>query len=134
MESSDTSQQEKQGTLQALKWKFIGAGFEAIGAQRAPGTRKSWRSWCHMCASCRLIATGEITCTQGSGNELDFVLVSRSIESAVTLTADWQVPWKPHAALRLTIVGAGVVQPQWRLQHFAKLTGDVSDQFWPQVG
>ena len=36
----------------------------------------------------RWITAGEITCTQGEGNELDFVLVSRCIEAAVTLTVD----------------------------------------------
>ena len=82
----------------------------------------------------RLITAGEITCTQGEGNELDFVLVSRCIEAAVTLTVDWQVPWKPHAALKLVVAGAGVTDPRWRLQQFAKLTGDVSERHWPEVG
>ena len=82
----------------------------------------------------RLITAGEITCTQGEGNELDFVLVSRCIEAAVTLTVDWQVPWKPHAALKLIVAGAGVADPRWRLQQFAKLTGDVSERDWPEVG
>ena len=82
----------------------------------------------------RLVTAGEITCTQGEGNELDFVLVSRCIEAAVTLTVDWQVPWKPHAALRLTVAGAGVANPRWRLPQFAKLAGDVSERDWPEVG
>ena len=82
----------------------------------------------------RLITAGEITCTQGEGNELDFVLVSRCIEAAVTLTVDWQVPWKPHAALKLTVAGAGVANPRWRLPQFAKLAGDVSERDWPEVG
>ena len=80
-----------------------------------------------------MIATNDVTCTQGEGGELDFAVVSRTLESAVTLKADWQVPWKPHAALRLTIANAGACNPQWKLQQFGKLAGDVSEAVWPEV-
>ena len=80
-----------------------------------------------------MIATNDITCTQGEGGELDFVVASRALESAVTLKADWQVPWKPRAALKLTIANAGACNPQWKLQQFGKLAGDVSEAVWPEV-
>ena len=43
------------------------------------------------------------------------------------------MPWKPHAALRLTIANAGACNPQWKLQQFGKLAGDVSEAVWPEV-
>ena len=81
----------------------------------------------------RLVATGEITCTQGVGAELDFVIVSRALEPYVSLEVEWCVPWRPHGALLLTIKQAGLADPQWRLQQFPKLTGDVSSEAWPSV-
>ncbi|CAE7648448.1 unnamed protein product, partial [Symbiodinium necroappetens] len=81
----------------------------------------------------RLVATGEITCMQGVGAELDYVIVSRALEAYVSLEVEWCVPWRPHGALLLTIKQAGLVDPQWRLQQFPKLTGDASSKAWPTV-
>ncbi|CAE7761438.1 unnamed protein product, partial [Symbiodinium necroappetens] len=150
----------ERGTVEALQWKLIGAGYEAIGVQaqglaytlislylkdtEGPTGPRNAQILASLVAYVRelpepwiigrLITAGEITCTQGEGNELDFVLVSRCIEAAVTLTVDWQVPWKPHAALKLIVAGAGVADPRWRLPQFAKLSGDVSERDWPEVG
>ena len=47
--------------------------------------------------------------TVDSGRCLDFALVSRSLESLVHVRAEWEVPWRPHAALHFT-VSAGLAQ------------------------
>ena len=44
----------------------------------------------------RMLATGEATCNHGA--ELDFGVVSRSLEVLADLSVTWAVPWKPHAA------------------------------------
>ena len=38
-----------------------------------------------------------------SGAELDYLLASRSIAPFVDIKANWDVPWKPHAGLVVTI-------------------------------
>ncbi|CAE7453123.1 unnamed protein product, partial [Symbiodinium sp. KB8] len=108
---------DRRGTVEALQWKLIGAGYEAIGVQaqgltytlislylkdtEGPTGPRNAQILASLVAYVRelpepwiiggrLITAGEITCTQGEGNELDFVLVSRCIEAAVTLTVDWQ--------------------------------------------
>ncbi|CAE7835700.1 unnamed protein product [Symbiodinium sp. CCMP2592] len=74
-----------------------------------------------------------MTCTQGQGSELDFVIVSRTLEALTTIRIDWAVPWKPHCALIVSIKGAGAADPQWRVQQFSKLALDLAEDEWPRV-
>ena len=78
----------------------------------------------------RVLATNDITYTGSGGSEIDFAVVSRSVEAQATLELSWQVPWKPHAALILTVNNAGSENPQWRLQQFPKIGGDAREGPW----
>lgn len=51
----------------------------------------------------QILATGEETCN--TGNELDWGLVSTPLIADVRMQADWMVPFKPHAMLRISIAG-----------------------------
>ena len=46
-----------------------------------------------------IVDTGGSTTLQGS--QLDFLLVSNSLQTAVRLEACWDVPWRPHCALQV---------------------------------
>ena len=79
----------------------------------------------------RMIATGEATCNHGA--ELDFGVVSRSLEALVELSATWAVPWKPHAALHLKVKDGASEWKSWKLPQFPKLTADLKNQEWQEV-
>ena len=53
------------------------------------------------------VLKAEIVCagqpTMISGAELDYLLVSRSVAPFVRVTVNWDVPWKPHAALNIAV-------------------------------
>jgi hypothetical protein len=49
----------------------------------------------------RLLCTDEPTLDQGG--RLDFAIARKSMESLVSISAEWDVPWKPHACLSLTV-------------------------------
>ena len=52
------------------------------------------------------------------GAQLDYLLVSRQLASSLTLTADWDVPWKPHCALAITFQCDHIAVPVQQLQRF----------------
>ena len=79
----------------------------------------------------RMVATGEATCNHGA--ELDFGVVSRSLEALSDLSVDWTVPWKPHAALSFKIKHRASEWETWKLPQFPKLNADLKSQEWQEV-
>ena len=51
--------------------------------------------------NCQILDTQQATTLHGS--QLDHLLVSNALLSSVQLTADWEVPCKPHCGLALTL-------------------------------
>ena len=68
----------------------------------------------------QILATPGPTTLQGS--QLDFILASTSIASALRLEADWEVPWKPHCALALHFDCAQAAVAVQQLQRFPPIT------------
>ena len=66
--------------------------------------------------SAPLVDTGGCTTLQGS--QLDFLLVSNSLQSAVRLEACWDVPWRPHCALQVYLDCDQPAQEVQQLQRF----------------
>ena len=48
-----------------------------------------------------VICSGQSTMINGA--EIDYLLASRTVTPFISLQVDWNVPWKPHAALRVTV-------------------------------
>ena len=64
--------------------------------------------------------------TISSGNELDFCVVHRDLQSVVQLELELQVPWKPHFGLRARVDLGLVLQPlphMRRVQHWVPCEG-----------
>ncbi|CAE7258263.1 unnamed protein product [Symbiodinium sp. CCMP2592] len=47
------------------------------------------------------IGAGEATCS--TGGQIDYVWAHRRLQGLVSVSADWEVPWRPHAALRIQL-------------------------------
>jgi len=59
--------------------------------------------------------TDTITCTQGRGSKIDFVMVSAELAEAITIRTDQETPWSPHYGLEIAIQRARFEDKFWTL-------------------
>ncbi|OLP76816.1 hypothetical protein AK812_SmicGene43196 [Symbiodinium microadriaticum] len=69
--------------------------------------------------------------TTNHGSIIDHVVVSRHLEASASLATSWEVPWRPHCALLLSLTAAGRGPNVWRLQQFPKIVAQVAQLPWP---
>ncbi|CAE7325820.1 unnamed protein product, partial [Symbiodinium sp. KB8] len=69
--------------------------------------------------------------TTNHGSILDHIVVSRHLEASASLATSWEVPWRPHCALLLTLTAAGRGPNVWRLQQFPKIVAQAEQYPWP---
>ena len=69
--------------------------------------------------------------TTNHGSIIDHVVVSRHLEASASLSTSWEVPWRPHCALLLTLTAAGRGPTVWRLQQFPKIVAQAEQHPWP---
>jgi hypothetical protein len=72
--------------------------------------------------------------TTDGGATLDFFLVSRHLSGGVTATADWSVPWRPHAAATAHVTGAVCTAMLPTLQTFPTFEPCVKQSVAPSGG
>ena len=70
----------------------------------------------------RLVAPGQATTTQGS--EIDYAVASEAIAACTQVEVDWDVPFKPHAAIKYKVHKKGACLPVPQAPRFAPEPGE----------
>ena len=70
----------------------------------------------------RLVAPGHATTTQGS--EIDYAVASEAIAACTQVEVDWDVPFKPHAAIKYKVHKKGACLPVPQAPRFAPEPGE----------
>ena len=71
----------------------------------------------------KLVKPAEETTTQGS--EIDYAVASAAIACCIQVEVDWDVPFKPHAAVRYTVHKGGINLPVPQAPRFPPEPGDI---------
>ena len=73
----------------------------------------------------KLVQPAEETTTQGT--VIDFALASAAIASCIHVEVDWEVPFKPHAAVKYTVHKGGINLPVPQAPRFTPEPGDYQE-------
>ena len=68
------------------------------------------------------MAPGQATTTQGS--EIDYAVASDAIAACTQVEVDWDVPFKPHAAIKYKVHKKGACLPVPQAPRFAPEPGE----------
>ena len=71
----------------------------------------------------KLVKPAEETTTQGS--EIDYAVASAAIACCIQVEVDWEVPFKPHAAVKYTVHKGGINLPVPQAPRFTPEPGDI---------